>query len=249
MSVIKHVDFEVPDWGELQAGPTEVPASSDVMTYPEKVLSLSPLGYWRLGDSGATAVDETGSADGLITDSVTTGLSGALVGDSDSAMGFDGLTGWVETQQAVIPLVASGALTLGGWVRTAQANSVLLSQYVFSSHPDGAKRFGLRTTAAGKLSWWKGGSTLAESGSVITDNTWHFFVATRSAAGAISLYVDGVLDGSGTDLLGFTNSPLGIAAFPAVVMLNGEMDEVFVVDSEVSAADLLEIYQIATGAA
>ncbi|MCP3899121.1 MAG: LamG domain-containing protein [Desulfobacteraceae bacterium] len=58
-------------------------------TYSEVVLDLSPVAYWRLGDSsGTTAVDETGNYDGTYVGSPSLGENGLLIDDSDTAVGF-----------------------------------------------------------------------------------------------------------------------------------------------------------------
>jgi hypothetical protein len=67
-------------------------ATSDVngdLTYRAAVIADAPLSYWRLADSGTIAHDEMGQVDGTIIGTCTT-TPGALAGDSDPAMLFDG---------------------------------------------------------------------------------------------------------------------------------------------------------------
>lgn len=61
-------------------------------TYAEMVLGDGPVAYWRLGeDTTPTAVDATGNGhDGLYVGGVTIGVPGAIAGDADTAVHFDG---------------------------------------------------------------------------------------------------------------------------------------------------------------
>ena len=60
-----------------------------VQTYREKVVALSPVAYWRLGESsGTTAADETGNHDGSYQNVVTLGQPGVLTGDPNTAASF-----------------------------------------------------------------------------------------------------------------------------------------------------------------
>src|SRR6266568_4503415 len=57
----------------------------------------SLLAHWRLGEmSGTTASDTTGRYDGAYTGGPTLGLPGAIAGDTDTAVGFNGATSKVS---------------------------------------------------------------------------------------------------------------------------------------------------------
>ena len=67
-------------------------AAIDTVTghaYRAAVIADSPLGYWRLADEGTIAHDEIGQFDGTIIGTCVT-TAGALTGDPDRAMVFDG---------------------------------------------------------------------------------------------------------------------------------------------------------------
>jgi hypothetical protein len=65
-------------------------ADSDLLTYREAVLQDAPIAYWRLGDLAA-ASDETGGLLGTYA-SGCTAAPGALAGDPDPAVHFDGVS-------------------------------------------------------------------------------------------------------------------------------------------------------------
>src|SRR5262249_4849632 len=60
--------------------------------YRDAVLGDGPLDYWRLGDTGAVAVDQTGRNDGSYAGACTHGRPGAIAGDADAATLFDGMS-------------------------------------------------------------------------------------------------------------------------------------------------------------
>src|SRR5215216_3175344 len=60
-------------------------------SYRDEVLADSTAGYWRLGETGTTAADETANANpGSYLGGATRGVQGALAGDLNTAARFDG---------------------------------------------------------------------------------------------------------------------------------------------------------------
>lgn len=72
--------------------------------YSNTILSDSPLAYCRLGElAGATAFDSSGNVrDATINGGVTLGATGALSKDRDTAMIFDGNSGYIAVPSSVI---------------------------------------------------------------------------------------------------------------------------------------------------
>src|SRR5207248_10867390 len=74
--------------------------------------------YWRLGEtSGNTAADSsTGGNPGTIASGVTLGVPGALSSDSNTAMSFNGSTGYVSVPDKA-NLDMTGDFTLEAWAK------------------------------------------------------------------------------------------------------------------------------------
>jgi hypothetical protein len=90
------------------------------LAYRDHVLAKGPVGYWRLGeDAGPTAFDETPNAyDGGYFGSPTFGTPGAIAGDPDTAVQFNG-TDYVEIPDSTDfsqPTSGDG-LTVEVWIR------------------------------------------------------------------------------------------------------------------------------------
>ena len=77
----------------------------------------NPTSYWRLGEaSGATAVDIVGGHDGTYTGSLIYGVAGALPGDPNTAIQFDGSSSYVAVPY-VAALNPQGPFSVEAWVQ------------------------------------------------------------------------------------------------------------------------------------
>ncbi len=79
MTTYKHIDFEVPGFGELDAGPQVQ------HRYRQLVLDAQPIAWWRLAETaGLTAVDEVSGIDGTYQP----GSGGAWTGGTQGTAGL-----------------------------------------------------------------------------------------------------------------------------------------------------------------
>jgi len=67
-------------------------------SYSATIIGTSGLiGYWRLGEaSGAVACDSKGTNNGAYQSGTTLGQPGAIANDPDTAVAFNGTSGWVQ---------------------------------------------------------------------------------------------------------------------------------------------------------
>ena len=80
----------------------------------------------------------------------------------------------------------------------------------------------------------------------VNDGNWHHLVATRNSdTGMVKLYVDGVLNFTGTGATGPRTAPnhlrIGATWLPAPVILKGNLDDVRIYDEVLSAADIVAL--------
>ena len=92
-------------------------ASDAGAMYRDVVLADSPIGYWRLGDIGAIARDELGLHDGMYSGSCTQGVAGAIAGDANTAVTFDGGSCKV-TMPVAFAFAGTAAFSVEAWVQT-----------------------------------------------------------------------------------------------------------------------------------
>jgi hypothetical protein len=106
------------NWSTSETDTIELvgPSSS---AYAQAVLTDSPVGYWRLGDtSGTTALDQRGAANGTYVNAPTLGSAGLLPGESDKAVGLDGTNDHVRVP-ASSSLDLTNAITVEAWIKPA----------------------------------------------------------------------------------------------------------------------------------
>ncbi len=219
------------------------------------VLADVPVGYWRLGESsGTTALDGVRGRHGTYVNGPTLGVAGALNGDANTAVTFNG-----SSQYASVPYDAAlnpSQFSLEVWARPSGG-----SQYrtVVSSLED----------AGGGTSWrgyWLGinpsnrwEAEVSQSGGSVTaltspgtasTSTWTHLCLTYDGT-TMRFYVDGLLVGSQTTSYRQVLAvPLTIGAGmynggTASELFPGSVDEVTVYGSALSLARVQAHYLLA----
>ena len=163
-----------------------------------------------------------------ITDNCAMTMGNGLHFDgSDNVVYSNGNQGLLSTSNASQPY------TIEMWMNASSSNNNeggLFTQYLNSS---GSTRFGIRLSSSNRIAYWKGGSYLLTSTTVLADNKWHHiaFVKVGSGTGQLQLYVDGVLDATGTDGTVFEAANVRLGFFNgAGDGYTGAMDELRVWD-------------------
>ncbi len=164
-----------------------------VTTYRDVVLADHPAGYWRLGDTGATAKDETGHVDGTYTGGCTHGAAGALAGDPDRATMFDGATCTIALADA-FDYPGNGAFSVEVWVSESMLGTF---QHYFTRESRNAGQpedgYALLQGPPGvKLERVKNTVQSAPTSTQVVAGVFSHVVATYDG-NAIDIYIDGVL--------------------------------------------------------
>jgi len=161
-------------------------------TYAQRVIADSPVSYWRLNDTGSTAVDQMGANNGGVSGGVTEGQRGPIA--DGGAMSFDGTSGWVN-------LGNSSTLQPQNWSIEAWMNATSESQAccenagrIYRARHDGQW---LDANASGTINGAEcvsGGCpstvSVASPSNGYLDGRWHYVVLTLDST-AMHLYVDG----------------------------------------------------------
>lgn len=217
--------------------------------YATTVLADRPLNSWRLGETSGLANDIASNDHLTINGTVTRGQPGAVPGDADQAIRFNG----VSTQFGSTSAVRLGrhTFTVEAWFRTSSTaggkiigfgnrttgNSSSYDRHLYVGN-DGRVRFGVAPAV---------GLRVLASPTSLVDDTWHHVVGTLGG-GVMRLYVDGQQVGEltnvrmaanyqgvwrvgGDNLNGWTNRP-------ASDYFNGTIDEVAVYPRALTAAEV-----------
>ena len=165
-------------------------------SYPAVVLADAPVAYYRFEQAGSTAVDSTGNANN------GTVINGPLVTQGPPGLGaalsFDGINDHVTTPRSV-----GGSFTLELWLNTT-ATSLSGTQafegngLLWSDVGGGANDFVLAFLNNRAAFFTGSPDTTAIGTTPINDGRWRHVVATRAQGGATQVWVDGVLQATGT---------------------------------------------------
>jgi hypothetical protein len=187
---------------------------------------------------------------GTYTGGVTRGVQGALLGssDTDRASRFDGVNDYVQVPDSA-SLDLGDSLTIEEWVR--RNTSGVLGQIVYK----GVNGYGLQIAADDRVTFHKPNlAPIARSTVAIpTDGEYHHVVATKNGA-STHIYVDGVdvTQLGQNQTIANTTAPLQIGRFynPSNGnhgnYLDGDLDEVALYTTALSAAQVMNHYEMAT---
>jgi hypothetical protein len=189
--------------------------------------------------------DSKGTNDGEYVDIPVLGTPGAVAGDADTAVTFNG------TQAATIPDAAAidlgDTMTAELWFKRGNATTGLQT---LLDKGTGSMKVGL---ISGKPTLYKStgagaGTVVVQHGTAITDTNWHHLVVVKNAAGACYVYLDNVsatASGSGKTLTS-TTSPLLIGGSTGE-FFNGSVDEVSLYSTALSAATVTDHFTVGSG--
>lgn len=239
-------------------------ASTLLADYATEVLSLSPVGYWRLNDTptdssgngnhGSWQVDSGAYAVGPRPPSYL-GLE-----STNNAGSFNNSRYITAANEANFDFSKTSSFSLSAFVKTSNTtdDDIIIAK---SENAGDFKGYYLITGpgAGQKLQMFLQGTTTADiivrGSTSITDGAWHQVVVTyngNTLASGLKLYVDGVLESPTviSDDLGLsdilTNESLNLGARAAGgVPFNGLMDEAAVFGSELTGGQIGQLYEFA----
>ena len=197
--------------------------------------------------AGTTLNDSAGSAHGTTTDvSFVASGAGVTPGSLGNAGEFNGTTSVVDFGEPASFDLGTGDFTITGWFKmpTNTVTGVFGNKPVFQNidYAGGGWVFEIGRadrSYAGEIFFTVGGGSGSVFGQTqlfsdgrVDDNSWHW-VAVTNSGGALSMYIDGVLQVDGGNLVSGTStatSPSGILAQfaargAAQALFDGSLDE------------------------
>lgn len=211
--------------------------SAPILTYSQEVLADSPLAYWRLGDSGTTAVDSSGNGRdaNLVAANPVTGL---IVGDSDQGHSGRGsllAAAWMDVS----------SVTVEAWIKPTSTNN---NKGIVARFTSGSQDWILWCNTSSKIAWRPyntSGSSVDLAWSTTPSNGSIYHVVGTYVSGQARLYVNATEVAQSTALSGdlrTQSANLEIAGYQASNALAGTIDEVAIYSGELSAARILAHY-------
>jgi len=205
------------------------------------------VGRWRLGErSGVTAVDSSATGgNGSYDGAPSLGRPGALEGDADTAVGFDGVDDGVTVAYDARHSADRGSVE--AWVRTVKGYGPVVAR---GNVPDGSP---LRLEVSGGKVYGRfrvqgASAAVAIAGtSVVDEGRWHHLALTYDGAVA-RLYVDGVEEATRAfagKLVWAVDEPLTIGyqrncGGCGISWFRGDIDEVAYYDTPLTPQDIAD---------
>lgn len=218
--------------------------------YPELVLDTPGLAaYWRLDDTGGTAVDSGPSGlNGSYVGKVHQGDAGALSGGAGTSVGF--ADGYVSLP--AIKLDLSNGITMAAWVRPdrgrfydriLELSNGAPSDNVWMGRITNRNEVGYEVRPPGTPNQ----PVTAGKGSLV-DGVWQFVVVTQDSKGRVTIYRNGTaLVASGSDRLppsiGRVENFIGRSAWKNEPTFNGNIDEVSIWTRPLGADEVSRLFK------
>ncbi|MCP4376761.1 MAG: LamG domain-containing protein [bacterium] len=220
--------------------------------YATKLSELSPTYWWRLGDTGFTAVDKQAQHSGTYVNGVTRGAEGAVLGDLDTSAEFPGSNDYVNL--STMDALDADAITFGCWAR-ADAWSSSLPRIISraSGTSSSSRLWGLAVSNKKIRFSARLGSTtkVVYGGTDISLGEWFFAVGTfDKSTKLLKVYLNGALDGTlSTSSVGLEDNntdEVWIGDCPGALgtrSWTGAIDEVFIIKTKaLTATEIKELY-------
>ena len=214
-------------------------------SYSLVVQNMRPLAYWRLNESTGTILyDRLGGYNGTYLNTPTLGVAGPLTGDPTTAVTFTAASSEAGEIPDTAPLHPGDTFSVNLWLKRVATG---VDAHMFSNVvADDIQMWIWGGNDKLYLSKYAGAhaytSTLA-----ISDTNWHMLTITKAGA-TVAGYIDGTasanLAGGATIVAGSGLTKIG----EGTGFTNGSMAEVAVWNRALSAAEVLTLYNVGTGA-
>jgi hypothetical protein len=158
----------------------------------------APIAHWKLDEkAGTSANDSSGNNN---TGTLTNGPTWTQ-GKIGEAVKFDGTNDEITT---TTQYTNPQDFTVSAWFKTSSASGKKIVGFENTQTGTGSTTYDrhiwMGTDGKIKFGWYSGTFQIVSSSATYTDDKWHQAIGTHTSAGTGSLYVDGVLQGSGSGL-------------------------------------------------
>ncbi len=211
-----------------------------------------------------TTLDSAGGNTGTLVGGTTPAWTAGRIGNGALSFSGDGVTNSTTPQSAVqtassLAGALGGTATLTAWVKTTQTGNNTLTSAPAIAGVDVAGstndvRWGY-LDAAGHIGLGAGSTGIVSNG-VVNDGQWHHVAMTRNqSTGAVQIYVDGALQGSGTGATGTKTTAFrligaqtalasdGVTSLGATYF-NGQLDDLRIFNRVLTATEIAAIGKV-----
>jgi len=206
----------------------------------------SPAAYWRLGEASGYPQDASAGNHHVtvIGGTPVYSVAGALTGDSDTAMTFDGSTEYLSAPSSPGFDLGDGPLTVECWAKRSS-----FAAWGAPLAKTGTNGYGIAFNPSDYFALTVSGfGAIATSSSITTDTGWHHYVATKNGS-TRTIYKDGndVTTLGTNQTVVNTGGAVELGRKAGADWFAGSLDEVAIYASVLSPARVQAHYTAATG--
>jgi hypothetical protein len=239
--------------GQVQSHYSDGTNTVPPIPYDQLIQSSSPLIYLRLDEPNPLPIAIN---IGLVTTNANGqfefgGLPGAPgvpysgFGVNNFGLGLDGISGYVDIPRSGLPLDI-GPITITTWVQAGPADGLF---HTIVGRGDTSYRLDMDWTGFPRFADGQANPDVVGS-NPIDDGQWHFLAGVYDGFSANSLYVDGLLSGTGTATNPVGGSPFdlwigGAPDYGPLRLFPGIIDETSLFTNALTAPQIQEMYQSA----
>ena len=219
--------------------------------YRAVVMSDGPVAYYRLGDTGSLAKDETGAHPGTVIGTLSHG-AGAIAGDPDGALVANG-QGWIDIAQ-IYPFVGNASYSIEAWVAPSAAPTLtgVLARNVAkpgSSPSDGYSLY-IDTNEAPTMGRWLSSAEQSVAAPSLPVGIFTHVVGTYDGA-TLRIYLNGTLAASAAATAAIigpsTDLAIGASRNGTYGYFVGSLDEIALYDRALSPERIAAHHTAGTG--
>ncbi len=207
-------------------------------------VSKGLIGWWTFDGADLTdkVYDKSGQGNnGYIYNSATTTMKSQ--GKLGQALNFDGVDDFILPPTGIVPV---SNFTISMWIKPRSVSSGTM--YYWGPTGDCTPNSNEFDLVSGKLALITGcAGTIAQSTGSITANIWTHVLITITSGNAVTLYINGVQDGTGTRSTNSTgNDQIGAywSGFARGNYYNGLIDDVRVYNRTLSTQEIKTLYNL-----
>ncbi|MDB4936371.1 MAG: Autotransporter adhesin [Labilithrix sp.] len=244
------VDASDPVDGAKTDGAPPTKDDAATVSYAATVLEDGPIGYWRLGGTVVAqgAGDELHRSVGTYEGPVQLGVPGAIVGDTNAAVAFDGISSLIDFGQA-FEFRGRAPFTLEAWASPKPLNDGKGHRIVGRRSSDiTGYRLLIDADGTTKLERWANNTVTAAVAPALVAGRYSHVVATYDGDTS-RIYIDGVLAATAADMVAIPPVAIpfvvGASSTKAFDFFYGSIDEVAVYDTALSGDRIAAHYHAA----
>lgn len=216
-------------------------ANTSSVTLQGSSLASGLAALWTFDgpDTISTITDKSGnSKNGYFIGSATS--SAKIAGKHGQALSFNGSTDYVTLGSSALGSFTN--YTVSAWVKTTDSDGTILSEY-----QDGVCGDFIFNLNGSAVVVHDGGAATTGGVITVTDNMWHHVAATNNGSASV-IYVDGVLDTTGSSVVWANNCTvdvrIGDTVSGSVGKLSGKIDDLRVYSRALSASEIKQLYRM-----